>query len=523
MRRWLALLFAALLLVLPACSPQVETGPSLVNVTVFADGERVNLTTEGLLVRDALAEAGIGLSALDRVTPSEFTPLSDGLAIEVVRVTETFETETVEVPFERQSVRNEGLPAGEQRLLQTGVAGAEEITYRLVFEDGVEVSRNVVRRTEVQAAVPEIIMVGSQSAFTAIPITGSLAYLSAGNAWLMRETSGSRRPLTVAGDLDGRVFRLSPDGDYLLYTRSTLTDDLAVDVAPDSFNRLWAIATDNPDADPIDLQADNVLWADWHPSEPGVLAYSGGRPTAQAPGWEADNAVIRLRFDEDEVLQDVDTLIAASDGGELGYYGHIYAWAPDGNALVIARPGGIVLFDLTSESERSLASFTFFNTNSDWVWHPDLSLSPDGQVLYTVLHGPPVGLENPEDSPVFDVTAVARTGSFAVRLVEQAGIWAAPVADPSGRRVAYLQALSPLESVTSRYRLAVMDRDGSNRRVLFPELGSGGLTAQRVAWSPDGERLALVWEGNLWVLDPDSGVAQQLTGDGQTSLPVWSD
>jgi hypothetical protein len=90
-----------------------------------------------------------------------------------------------------------------------------------------------------------------------------------------------------------------------------------------------------------------------------------------------------------------------------------------------------------------------------------------------------------------------------------------------GYRIAYLQALSPLQSDQSGYRLAIMDRDGSNRLLLFPPEGEPGLQPQSVAWSPEGERIAVLYRGDLYLVDPATAVAQRITGDGQISAFDW--
>jgi hypothetical protein len=91
-------------------------------------------------------------------------------------------------------------------------------------------------------------------------------------------------------------------------------------------------------------------------------------------------------------------------------------------------------------------------------------------------------------------------------------------------KVAFLQAINPLESKDSTYRLAVMDRDGSNHRVIFPGEGQPGLdpVLPGPVWSPSGERIALIYRGNLWVVDVQTGIGQQLTNDGQARLIDWS-
>ena len=53
---------------------------------------------------------------------------------------------------------------------------------------------------------------------------------------MMRGNSGQRLPLTISGDLDGHVFQLSSDGQWLLYSRE-VTNNAA------SFNSLWVVPT----------------------------------------------------------------------------------------------------------------------------------------------------------------------------------------------------------------------------------------------------------------------------------------
>ena len=81
--------------------------------------------------------------------------------------------------------------------------------------------------------------------------------------------------------------------------------------------------------------------------------------------------------------------------------------------------------------------------------------------------------------------------------------------------------LDPQDSALGRYALYVMDRDGSNRRRVFPPAGDPGLKPQRVAWSPSGDEIALVYLDDIYLVDVASGTARQLTSDGQSSNPQW--
>jgi Tol biopolymer transport system component len=115
--------------------------------------------------------------------------------------------------------------------------------------------------------------------------------------------------------------------------------------------------------------------------------------------------------------------------------------------------------------------------------------------------------------------------------LENAGMFGYPAPGPlstlsseQGYNLAFLQADRPLESDRSRYRLMVSDRDGSNVRTVFPPEGEPGLApgeAGGVEWSPDGKQIALIYEGNLWIIDLATGEGHQLTGDGRVTMIDW--
>ena len=152
------------------------TAPGAVTITIQADGSSKSYTdSPGLTVREAVAQAGITIGELDRLTPPPYTLISTGVNIVITRVSETFDVVQSPLPYTSQTVRNEALPAGDHRLLQVGQPGMEEITYRTVLENGIQVSRSEVRRVTITAPTPEIIMVGTQGSFTIVPISGCTA------------------------------------------------------------------------------------------------------------------------------------------------------------------------------------------------------------------------------------------------------------------------------------------------------------------------------------------------------------
>jgi hypothetical protein len=145
----------------------------------------------------------------------------------------------------------------------------------------------------------------------------------------------------------------------------------------------------------------------------------------------------------------------------------------------------------------------------------------------------------------FNLIAVPLSGGLPARLVENTGMFAYPVPSPVRREIgfvditsgvimdqdsvsiAYLHAIFPEKSDESGYRLFVIDRDGSNQVGLFTQVGAVGLDPQHVVWSPEplsseGElAIAVIYTGNIWLVNSTTGAAQQITGDGLTSRVDW--
>jgi hypothetical protein len=437
------------------------------------------------------------------------------------------------------------------------VNGVAEITYRITYEDGIEISRSEVRRIILTPPQNEIIMVGSQGELPAVTVNGTLAYISSGNAYIVRGNSSDRRVLTTEGGLDERVFRLSQDGNRLLFTRTLVQNSAtptpnstlvtgtpqATLVPSGPFNTLWVVLnTRDPDSIPIKLNLSNVLYADWVPGSENTIVYSTAEPRPNFPGWQANNDLWQAKIDGKGRVSDFKLLLEPSSGGIYGWYGTVFSFSPDGQLIAWAQPDAAGILRPVEPTDgtatpgpnvyerQKLVSFAP-RSAYDFVWMPGLSWSPNGDLITLTTHGGVLGSEAPEDSPIYNLTVVSAQEGYTVDLVERVGLWAAPQFSPIlssdgiGQEimVAYLQAIQPLDSVVSRYQLMLMDCDGSNRRLLFPSSNEQpGLPPQVVVWSPDGYQIALIYQGNLYLIDVVTGLAQQITQDGLTSSPRWT-
>jgi len=515
------LLLAFVWLTVSCRSPQLGNE---IKISISADGttSEVNVLA-GSTVSQAMQSTDIITGKLDRIEPPLYTTLSEGDKITITRVEEIFETEQRIIPFERQIARNETLPEGETRLVQAGVNGLEEITYRRILEDKIEISKSAVKSVVLNEALPEIVMVGAQSSFTPLNIPGVIAYLSAGNAWLMEGSTANRRVIVSSGDLDGRIFSLSPNGEYLIFTRKSNKP------ADEEINTLWAVRTKNIDPKPVYLQAKNVVhFAAWIPGT-NSIAYSTVEPRSAIPGWQANNDLYRVSITGGNPRK----LLDANSGGVYGWWGMSFAFSADGR-LAYSRPDEIGLVDQDGGYLKPLLEITPLNTHSDWAWIPPITWGADGESLYFVAHAPAPAPIDGEESPFFDLSATSFSSEATVSIAESTGMFSYPsISEITSKgkeksyQVAYLQSIFIEQSETSRYRLHIMDRDGSNSKSLFPSTDSSGLEPQTPIWSPGqiegqtGDFIAIMYQGNLWLVDSGNGDAYQVTGDGLISGIDW--
>lgn len=514
---------------LGACNPVQTPPPALITVTISSieNTTTVNIPMGGT-VEAALDVVGFELGEFDRVEPPIYTVLTDGSTIRVVQIVEEFDIEQVIIPFESQTLRNDALPEGERRLIQAGLNGIQEITYRRVYEDHVEISRNPVKVVMLNEPVAEIVMIGAQLPFTPVKFSGRLAYLIGGNAWVIEGETGERRPVVTTGDLDGRILLLSTDGDWLLYTRNEESDEV--------INSLWAANISQVDGIQVDLEARNVIhFADWVPGYRLRVSYSTVEPRATAPGWQANNDFYVRNFSESGWVSRPEQVVDSNAGGVYGWWGTHFVWSPSGNRLAFARPDGVGIVNLQEGSLEKIHDVTPLQTFGDWAWVPGLTWSPDENLFYTVNHSADLTSAAPETSQVFDMIAIPLEQRITLDMVSQTGMFAYPAPSPSftlpngthSFEIALLQAIFPGQSETSRYQLVVMDRDGSNRKVLFPEDGAPGLEPQQVVWNPargqnnEDYDLAFLYQGNLYFLNIESGESRQLTGDGLVVKINW--
>lgn len=354
---------------------QPPVTPSLITVSVIADHKVSELKiAAGSTVWQALAAANIKLGDLDTVVPAVAVTLSDGARVIVTRVSEEYYTDQVITPFAHQEFTSETLPEGERLLSQPGVNGLEAITHRRVFEDGVEVSNTIVKTEIMKDAVTEIEIIGNHSIFDAFPIPGKIAYLSAGNAWIIEGNTGSQKLVVSTGDLDGRIFSLSKDRNYLLFTRFSNDENV--------INTLWMASLSDDPIKIIDLGVNNIVhFAEIDPNSTRI-AYSTSEWREASPGWQANNDLLVIDIKASGMIESHQKILVPNSGGVYGWWGAEFAWAPDAIHFLYSRPDSVGIIDAMEATKTTLLDIAPYQPGGNWAWVPAAAWSPDGKDIY---------------------------------------------------------------------------------------------------------------------------------------------
>ena len=121
--------------------------------TVISDAQTVG----GMLARQ-----DITLGKNDKVSPSTSTPLSDGMAVTVTRVSYTSSSRIVPIPQPAdQKVNDSSLAKGTTQITQDGHPGKARVSYRTKIVNGKAGTPVETGRTTVTKAVPTVIHVGT--------------------------------------------------------------------------------------------------------------------------------------------------------------------------------------------------------------------------------------------------------------------------------------------------------------------------------------------------------------------------
>lgn len=129
---------------------------------IVVDGQTLEASSDHTVVADILAEAGVALGELDRTQPARDTAIRPGDMIQIIRVTERFETTDDPIPYETVYLPDDTLPLDQIVFATAGTPGILRRQTRIIEENGREISREPGGEWVEQEPVNEAYHYGTQ-------------------------------------------------------------------------------------------------------------------------------------------------------------------------------------------------------------------------------------------------------------------------------------------------------------------------------------------------------------------------
>ena len=138
-------------------------------VTVINRGERSVIGTYGETVAALLGRLNITLGANDILSCERNSLTYDGMTVEIVHKEIEIEEYDETIPYETNYYEDPELEAGEEVVLIEGVDGVVHYKTQVVYENGKEISREIVDETTVTNMVTKLVVKGPNRAITDQP------------------------------------------------------------------------------------------------------------------------------------------------------------------------------------------------------------------------------------------------------------------------------------------------------------------------------------------------------------------
>lgn len=132
-----------------------------VDIKVSVDGKHLDITTPEETVGSMLNEEGITLDSDDEISVDRWTKLSEGMEIVITRVDIKTVTESLPINFNEVVKKDSRLANTKRKVTQEGRDGEKQVTTKIVYEDGREVSREVVDEKVTVSPIDRIIVQGT--------------------------------------------------------------------------------------------------------------------------------------------------------------------------------------------------------------------------------------------------------------------------------------------------------------------------------------------------------------------------
>jgi uncharacterized protein YabE (DUF348 family) len=133
-----------------------------VPVKIVSDGQEKTLMTYRDTVREALDGTDFKLNEKDRLDGLSLDDkIARDMTIKVIRVREEIVNDDTPVPFNVLNKENNRLDKGVERVAREGKEGVREKSFKVVYEDGIEIARQLMTDSIISAPIDKIIEFGT--------------------------------------------------------------------------------------------------------------------------------------------------------------------------------------------------------------------------------------------------------------------------------------------------------------------------------------------------------------------------
>ena len=159
----------------------VKTGDKIyikraVNLEVAVDGNVIKIASAENVIEDMLVAEGLELSEYDKVMPLKTEPVKTDLKIVITRVESQVVKEVNTIDFSTVTKKDDDLEKTVSQVVQEGEFGEREIASRVVFEDGIEVSRQIISDIVNKQPTEKILLQGTLNALNLSRGGGKVLY-----------------------------------------------------------------------------------------------------------------------------------------------------------------------------------------------------------------------------------------------------------------------------------------------------------------------------------------------------------
>ncbi|WP_026673692.1 G5 and 3D domain-containing protein [Alkalihalobacterium bogoriense] len=131
-------------------------------VQLISDGEQQEIWTTSTTVADFLEKENIALGELDRVEPAKDELLDKETKVDVIRVEKVTDVVEEKIAFATVTRKDDSLEKGKENVVESGQEGLVKKHYEVIFENGEEVSRELVKTENVRDSKDRIVAVGNK-------------------------------------------------------------------------------------------------------------------------------------------------------------------------------------------------------------------------------------------------------------------------------------------------------------------------------------------------------------------------